>query len=157
MAPETAGELSATVFGMRVASLLLGLTLVALVGCGPSGEKAAVTGPAPSLTSNNGRWLATRTLSRTEWTFHEDGTYDALYQEGTVAAQVRGKFKQEGNHLTATPDPGSVDAKSGSKPEEAARVQKKLEEGVDLTLTPSGSGFTGKPADNGEAYKFEPM
>jgi hypothetical protein len=136
------------------AVLLLALCLIA---CGDIGIKADSSSSAaglPTLTEKNGRWLSTTQLVRVEWTFHEDGKYDALHQEGEVAAQVRGTWKLNGSTLTI--DPEDIEARSTDSAE-ADRVRERIDRGLELTLSPSGEGFDAKPADGRETMKFERM
>ncbi len=138
---------------MRKALLLLAVALG--IGCqGPAGS----TSPdltKPELAANGGRWLSTRRTIRTEWTFHPDGRYDALHQEGEVAAQIRGHYRWDNGLLVLDPDRDSVEARSSDK-EEANRVQDRLSKGYVLTITPGQNGeFSAKPDDGGEALKFE--
>jgi hypothetical protein len=135
---------------MRKALLLFALG-TALVGCQGGPGAAAVK---HDLAENGGRWLSTRRLVKTEWTFHSDGSYDALHQEGEVAAQIRGKYRWDNGFLVVDPDRDSIEARSRDA-EEAGRVQDRLSKGYVLAITWNGNDkFTAKPTDGEEALNF---
>jgi hypothetical protein len=143
---------------MRKAALLLSILLV---GCqGGSGSVVNKVKAAPvqgELAEGNGRWQSRQKLILTEWTFHKDGSYDALHQEGSLAPQIRGKFRWDNGFLVIDPDPGSIEVR-GRDAEEANRLQDRLSKGYELTVTwDAKDKFTAKPKGGGEAMVFTKM
>lgn len=142
---------------MRKAALLL---TVFLVGCQSGGSVVNNLKAAPvkgDLTDNGGRWQSRQKLILTEWTFKPDGSYDALHQEGSLAPQIRGKYRWDNGFLVIDPDRDSIEVR-GRDAEAANRLQDRLSKGYELSVTWDGKDkFTAKPKDGGEAMVFTKM
>ncbi|MGV3613691.1 MAG: hypothetical protein ACO1SV_00025 [Fimbriimonas sp.] len=139
---------------MKKAVLFLSLLVAGCQGGVSGGGPAAVTLDKPDLLQDNGRWLSTQKEIKTEWSFKPDGTYEALHQEGEVAAQIRGKYRWDNGFLVLDPNPDSIEARSRDA-EEAKRVQDRISKGYELAITMDGKEkFTAKPNRGGEKLVF---
>lgn len=142
---------------MRKAALFL---TVFLVGCQSGGtvvDKMKSGSVQGELTDGSGRWQSRQKLILTEWTFKKDGSYDALHQEGSLAPQIRGKYRWDNGFLVIDPDKDSIEVR-GNDVEAANRLQDRLSKGYELSVTWDGKDkFTAKPKDNGEALVFTKM
>ena len=146
---------------MRKALLFIAILAAGCQGLAPkpvpigSSNTTGSEGEKANLAENGGRWISTRKLIKTEWTFHPDGAYDALHQEGEVAAQIRGKYRWDNGFLVLDPNRDSIEARSRDKAE-ADRVQDQLSKGYELSVTWDGKEtFTGTPKGGGEPLVFK--
>lgn len=121
-----------------------------MAGCSAPNLDQPKTANHPELA---GKWSSRRKTQLVEWTFQLDGTYDALHQEGAMAAQVRGQYKWEMGRLVIKTD--YVEPRSRDKAL-ADRVGERIRRGYDLNVQWIGSdSFEARPTDGSEMLVFK--